>query len=240
MIQRSHPFAAPPINEIAFWNVRFRAESPQALLAWASERWGARLALSCSFGGATGMVLLDMLMRIAPATPVLYIDTGLLFPETYTLLDQVRRHYGIEPQPVQPELTITQQAEAEGAALWERNPDRCCRLRKVQPLAAALEPFDAWISGLRRDVSATRANTPLIEWSTKHRLFKLNPLAFWAERDVWRYIHAHNVPYNPLLDQGYRSLGCTSCTRLPINADPRSGRWVGFEKSECGLHIDSA
>jgi phosphoadenosine phosphosulfate reductase len=240
MIQLSHLPTTPPIDEITRWNIRFRNAAPQTLLAWANERWGARMALSCSFGGATGMVLLDMVMQIAPATPVLYIDTELLFPETYRLVEQVRTRYGIDPRPVRPGQTIAQQAESEGAALWERNPDRCCKLRKVQPLASALEPFDAWISGLRRDVSASRANTPLIEWSAKHRLFKLNPLAFWTERDVWRYIQEHEVPYNPLLDQGYTSLGCTACTRQPVSADPRSGRWIGFEKTECGLHIESA
>lgn len=240
MIQLPHPQAAPPVDLIARWNGRFRTAAPQTLLAWASGRWDQRLALSCSFGGATGMVLLDMVMAVAPDTTVLYIDTGLLFPETYQLVEQVRQRYGVEPQAVRPEQTLAQQAEHEGAALWERSPNRCCDLRKVQPLAAALKPFDAWISGLRRDVSASRASTPLIEWSARHQLFKLNPLAFWTEHDVWRYIHEHDVPYNPLLNQGYSSLGCTTCTRPPINADPRSGRWIGFDKSECGLHIDSA
>ena len=240
MIQLPHPQTTPPVDLIARWNARFRTAAPQTLLTWASGRWDQRLALSCSFGGATGMALLDMVMAVAPDAAVLYIDTGLLFPETYQLVEQVRQRYGIEPQAVRPEQTLEQQAEHEGAALWERSPDRCCQLRKVQPLATALEPFEAWISGLRRDVSASRANTPLIEWSARHQLFKLNPLAFWTERDVWGYIHEHDVPYNPLLNQGYSSLGCTTCTRPPVSADPRSGRWIGFDKSECGLHIDSA
>ena len=186
------------------------------------------------------MVLLYMQYRFAPATPVLYIDTGLLFPETYALLDTVRQRYGIEPQPVRPALTVAQQAEVEGDALWQRDPDRCCQFRKVAPLAEALQPFDAWITGLRRDGGTTRANTGLIEWSARHRLYKLQPLAFWTERDVWRYINDHDVPYNPLLDQGYPSLGCHTCTRLPETNDPRSGRWAGFDKTECGLHLDAA
>ena len=225
-------------DELAEWNERFQAAAPQALLEWASARWGEQMALTCSFGGAAGMVLLDMVMAVAPITPVLFLDTGLLFPETYQLVAEVQARYGIVPQTVQPARTVAQQAAEEGPALWERNPDRCCGLRKVRPLAEALAAFDAWIAGIRRDGGGSRANTQLLEWSNKYHLVKLNPLAFWSERDVWRYIHQHNVPYNRLLDQGYRSLGCHTCTRLPTDADPRSGRWVGFPKTECGLHLE--
>lgn len=230
----------PEAAEIAGWNARFQDADPRDLLAWAAERWHDRMALSCSFSGAAGMVLLDMIAAVAPATPILYIDTGLLFDETYRLIDEVRKRYGIEPRAVRPQQTIAQQAASEGDALWQRHPDRCCGLRKVQPLAEALDSFDAWITGIRRANSATRVNTPLIEWSQKYNLIKLNPLAFWSDRDVWRYIHAHRVPYNPLLDQGYRSLGCHTCTRRPSDDDPRSGRWAGFNKTECGIHVDSA
>jgi phosphoadenosine phosphosulfate reductase len=224
--------------ELAAWNRRFENETPQALLSWAAERWGSRLALTCSFGGAAGMVLLDMILEVAPETPVLYLDTGLLFPETYALIAQVREHYGKALQPVYPANTVAQQAVKEGAALWERDPDRCCGLRKVQPLSEVLAPYHAWIAGLRRDGGATRSGVKLLEWSNKHNLVKLNPLAFWNDRDVWRYINKHDVPYNPLLDQGYTSLGCVPCTRLPISDDPRSGRWAGFAKTECGLHVE--
>ena len=227
-------------DELADWNARFQAATPQELLEWASEQWGEQMALTCSFGGPTGMVLLDMVSAVAPATPVLFLDTGLLFPETYQLVAEVQARYGIAPQAVQPARTVAQQAAAEGPALWERDPDRCCGLRKVRPLAEALAPFDAWIAGIRRDGGGSRANTQLLEWSTKYNLVKLNPLAFWSERDVWRYIHRHNVPYNRLLDQGYRSLGCHTCTCLPTDDDPRSGRWAGFAKTECGLHLEPA
>ena len=224
-------------DELADWNARFQAATPQELLEWASEQWGEQMALTCSFGGPTGMVLLDMVSAVAPATPVLFLDTGLLFPETYRLVAEVQARYGIAPQAVQPARTVAQQAAVEGPALWERDPDRCCGLRKVRPLGEALAPFDAWIAGIRRDGGTSRANTKLIEWSTKYNLVKLNPLAFWSERDVWRYIHRHQVPYNRLLDQGYRSLGCHTCTRLPTDDDPRSGRCAGFAKTECGLHL---
>ena len=230
----------PDVTELEAWNEHFRATSPQALLAWAAERWGPRVALTCSFGGAAGMVLLDMIVRVAPETPVLYIDTGLLFPETYRLIAQVHQRYGITPQPVRPARTVAQQAEAEGDALWQRDPDRCCGLRKVQPLGEVLAPYEAWITGIRRADSATRANANLLEWSGKYNLTKLNPLVFWNERDLWRYIYKHDVPYNPLLDQGYGSLGCHTCTRLPDSGDPRSGRWAGFNKTECGLHVETA
>lgn len=227
---------APSLDEIAGWNARFAYDSPETLLAWAAERWGDQVALSCSFGGAAGMVLLDMIARVAPTTPVIYIDTGLLFPESYAVIEQVRERYGITPRPLRPVRTIQQQARDEGEALWERDPDRCCKLRKVEPLATALVAFDAWITGIRRDGGSTRAHTPLIEWSAKYALVKLNPLAFWNERDVWRYIERHAVPYNPLLDRGYRSLGCVTCTQHPTSDDPRSGRWAGFNKTECGIH----
>ena len=228
------------VDDLLEWNERFRDATPQTLLQWAGERWGERMALTCSFGGPTGMVLLDMISAVAPSTPVLFLDTGLLFPETYRLVAEVQACYGIAPQAVQPARTVEQQAAVEGPALWERDPDRCCGLRKVRPLAEALAPFDAWIAGIRRDGGGSRANTQLLEWSTKYNLVKLNPLAFWSERDVWRYIHRHNVPYNRLLDQGYRSLGCQTCTRLPTDDDPRSGRWAGFAKTECGLHLEPA
>lgn len=218
-------------------NVRFRGAGAEALLRWAAEEWGERVALTCSFGGAAGMVLLDMLTNVAPQTPVLFLDTGLLFPETYALVERVRARYGIVPHPVAPAHSIDEQARTEGPNLWERDPDRCCGLRKVRPLAESLAPFDAWIAGLRRDGASTRRNTEMVEWSAKYNLVKLNPLAFWTEREVWGYIHKHDVPYNNLLDQGFRSLGCHTCTRLPTGADPRSGRWQGFNKTECGLHI---
>lgn len=225
-------------GEFQVWNERFRAARPEALLEWAGDRWAERMALTCSFGGATGMVLLDMVHTVAPRSPILYLDTGLLFPETYRLIERVAERYGIMPQAVRPRQTVEQQAVAEGDALWEREPDRCCGARKVRPLAEALAPFDAWIAGLRRDGGSTRAQTNLVEWSVKYNLVKLNPLAYWSERDVWAYIHKHDLPYNPLLDQGYRSLGCHTCTRRPISDDPRSGRWLGFNKTECGLHLE--
>lgn len=211
--------------------------TPQEILSWALETYRHRITLACSFGGPTGMVLLDMVMRLDRAVPVFYLDTSLLFPETYALVERAVLHYNVTPRAIRPHLTLDQQAAAHGEALWERDPDRCCDLRKVMPQREALAPFDAWITGLRRDQSGTRRATPIVGWDAKFGLLKVSPLANWDERAVWRYISDHDVPYNALHDQGYPSIGCTHCTR-PVSPgeDPRAGRWSGFAKTECGIH----
>lgn len=211
--------------------------SPQQILAWALQTYRPRITLACSFGGISGMALLDMVMCLDSSTPVFYLDTGLLFPETYELIRTASERYGIIPRAVRPELTVAQQAAIHGEALWARDPDRCCALRKVAPQREALAGFDAWITGLRRDQGATRRATPVVQWDHKFGLVKVNPLAAWSERDVWTYVVAHDVPYNPLHDQDYPSIGCTHCTRpVAAHEDPRAGRWSGFAKTECGLH----
>lgn len=217
-------------------NARLASAPAQDVLAWAIAEFGERIVLTCSFGGASGMVLLDMVVRLNRNTPILFLDTNLLFPETYALAERAARHYGIEVALHQPALTLEQQDRSLGAELYRSDPDRCCGVRKVTPLAEALKPFDAWISGIRRDQSATRASTEIVQWSAKHNLLKISPLAWWSERDVWRYIHANGVPYNPLLDQGFPSLGCAPCT-IPTNGDSRAGRWAGTGKVECGIHL---
>lgn len=211
--------------------------SPQEILAWAMDTYRPNITLACSFGGPTGMVLLDMVMQLAPDTPVFYLETGFLFPETHQLIEESKRKYGINPQAVQTHLTVAQQAAEYGKALWERDPDRCCELRKVMPQREALQGYDAWITGLRRDQASTRQETPVVAWDKKFGLVKLCPLARWDERAVWRYIHDHDVPYNRLHDQGYPSIGCTNCTQpVAPGEDLRAGRWSGFTKTECGLH----
>ena len=183
------------------------------------------------------MVLLDMIARIGRRTPVIFLDTDLLFSETYALAEAAARRYNVVVERRGPALTLDQQERLEGPQLHSRDPNRCCAIRKVAPLAEALRPYEAWISGIRRDQSSTRSTTDLVQWNARHGLLKVNPLAFWTERDVWRYIHANEVPYNPLLDQGYPSLGCTPCTRHASGKDSRAGRWVGFAKTECGIHL---
>jgi phosphoadenosine phosphosulfate reductase len=210
---------------------------PQEILAWALSAFRGRITLACSFGGPSGMALLDMVMGIDRDVPVFYLDTGLLFPETYALADQAACHYGIAPRAVRPALTCEQQADEHGEALWAREPDRCCALRKVAPQREALNGFAAWITGLRRDQASTRRATPSVSWDATFGLAKICPLVNWSERDVWRYIAAHNVPYNTLHGRGYPSIGCLPCTRaVGPDEDPRAGRWSGFAKTECGLH----
>jgi phosphoadenosine phosphosulfate reductase len=225
-------------HELEQINSAFRGRSTEDLLDWATVEFGDRIALTCSFSGASGMVLLDMVARLDRATPVIFLDTDLLFPETYALAEAAARRYGVTIERRHPALSLEAQAQLAGDRLYKRDPDRCCGIRKVAPLAEALAPYDAWISGIRRDQSATRATTQLVQWSARHGLLKFNPLAFWSEREVWAYIVANDVPYNPLLDQGYSSIGCVPCTR-PAGAgdDARAGRWAGFAKIECGIHL---
>lgn len=219
-------------------NTHFRERPPEELLGWAAEHFGRQVALTVSFGGAAGMVLLDLVVRHKLPIAMLFLDTGLLFPETYALAEAAARHYGIAIERRQPGLSLEAQERQYGPALYARDPDHCCTLRKVTPLREALRPYQAWISGIRRDQTAQRATTEPVQWSAKHGLLKLSPLATWGEREVWSYLSAHQVPYNPLLDQGYPSLGCVPCTR-PASLDaPRAGRWSGFAKTECGLHLE--
>ena len=214
-------------------------ESAECILRDALENYRGRIVLACSFGGPTGMVLVDLVVRLDRTVPVYYLDTGLLFSETYELVERVRERYGIAPVPVRPELSVAAQAEAHGEALWRRDPDACCNIRKVEPQRAFLAQYDAWITGLRRDQSATRRDVPFVERDERPGgLAKIAPLADWSERDVWAYIVARDVPYNPLNDRGYPSLGCTHCTRAVVaGEDARAGRWSGFDKVECGLHV---
>jgi phosphoadenosine phosphosulfate reductase len=212
------------------------AKAPQDILRWAVDEFHPGLTLACSFGGPTGMVLLDMVMKIDPSVEVFYLDTDFLFPETYHLRDACEQKYGFKPIGYKSLLTPEAQAEMHGAELWASNPDLCCDLRKVEPNVRALDGKSAWVSGMRRDQSKTRANVAIVDWDEKFGLVKLNPLATWDEKQVWAYIMANDVPYNELHDRGYPSIGCTYCTKpVAKGQDPRSGRWQGFDKEECGI-----
>ena len=226
-------------EEILAWGESFEAKQPQELLAAVIERYAPKIILACSFG-AEDVVLVDMVHRIDPAVPLFYLDTDFLFPETYTTRDQIIRRYDMKPAQVlhmKSLLTPERQAEEHGEALWASDPDRCCRLRKVEPLTRVLKGFDAWITGIRRDQSPTRAHAKLIEWDANFGLVKVNPLARWTWADVWTYIKVYEVPYNELHDRNYPSIGCTHCTKPVMPGDDsRAGRWQGKEKTECGLH----
>jgi phosphoadenosine phosphosulfate reductase len=186
------------------------------------------------------MVLLDMLMPIEREIEVFYLDTDFLFPETYHLREVCEQRYGFKAAGYKSLLTPEAQAAQYGEALWSSNPDLCCDLRKVEPNRRALEGKTAWISGMRRDQGSTRGNIGVVEWDKKFGLVKLNPLATWDEKQVWSYVMAHDVPYNELHNQHYPSIGCTYCTK-PVRDgdDPRSGRWAGFDKEECGIQEGS-
>jgi len=193
--------------------------------------------LAVSFGGLGGLVLLDLALRIDPKLPVYYLDTGLLFPETYAFIERTERRYGLTAIPVQPELTVAEQGARHGEALWARDPDACCALRKVEPQRAFLQNYDAWITGLHRTELATRQDLPRVAWDARSNVVKIMPLAQWTAADLTAYAEVNDIPHNPLLDTGFTSIGCVPCTRrVAPGEDPRAGRWVGFEKTECGLH----
>jgi phosphoadenosine phosphosulfate reductase len=217
-------------------NEEFETQSPQEVLRVALTAYFPDIVLASSFG-AEDVALIDMLSRINAAVPILYLDTDFLFAETYATRDALVKKYGIAPIQVKSLLTPDQQAAQFGDKLWERQPDECCNQRKVEPLARALKPYKAWITGIRREQSARRAIAKIVEWDSQFELVKFNPLARWTNEDVWTYIKRYDVPYNPLHDQGYPSLGCTYCTRaVQPGEDSRAGRWAGFAKTECGLH----
>jgi len=227
------------IAELKAWGASFEMKQPQDVLTAALERYAQKIVLACSFG-AEDVVLVDMVHRINPDVPLFYLDTDFLFPETYATRDRVIERYGLKPaQVIQVKslLTPQKQAESYGDALWASNPDQCCQLRKIEPLTRVLQGYEAWITGIRRDQAPSRANAGLIEWDEKFKLVKVNPLARWTSVDIWTYIKVYEVPYNPLHDQNYPSIGCTYCT-APVapGDDPRAGRWKNFAKTECGLH----
>ena len=215
----------------------FEGAYPHQVLRWAAETFGQKLAVVTSFG-PTGIVTLHMLSQIAPETPVLTLDTGLLFDETYELIEQVENRLRIRVTHVRPERTVDEQAALYGDALWKRDPDKCCFMRKTVPLGRVLDGYAAWIAGLRRDQSPQRALTPIIARDSRYGLLKINPLADWTEDMVWTYIHVHELPYNKLHNQGYRSIGCRTCTQASAGeGDSREGRWSWSSKTECGIHL---
>lgn len=209
------------------------ADTP-ALLEWVVETFGDRWILANSWQHA---VIVDHLSRITDSIRVCELDTALLFAETYETRKRVIERYGLEVISMRSRLTVAQQAVEHGPNLWERDPDRCCHLRKVIPLRTILAQHDAWLTGLRRSQSTTRRDAQTVERDRKHGIVKVNPIAHWTDDDLWTYIEINDVPYNPLLTSGYPSIGCIPCTQ-PVkgSANARAGRWAGIAKTECGLH----
>src|SRR5579863_9538448 len=220
-------------------NIQTIAEqwSAEEVLRWTFDQFGCDVAISSAFG-AEGMTLIDMASRIRSDFRLFTIDTEFLFPETYTLMDQIEDRYGIRIEKVYSLLSPEEQERHHGAALWGRDPDQCCNIRKVEPLRRKLSELRAWITSIRRDQTLFRAGAGKVEWDAKFGLVKINPIVDWSSQDVWQYIRGRNVPYNPLHDQNYPSIGCTHCTRaVRPGEDQRAGRWSGFAKTECGLHL---
>jgi phosphoadenosine phosphosulfate reductase len=198
---------------------------PEEVLREVAERFGEdRLALAASWQKESS-VLVDLIQKVAPGARIFTLDTGALFEETYATWRAIEERYGIRVEAYRGDWIH---------GLWASDPDRCCFLRKVEPLERALEDADCWISGVRRDQSPDRARTEELDWDDRHGLWKANPLASWSEQDVWAYITRHDLPYNPLHDQGYSSIGCEPCT---APGSGREGRWAGSAKTECGLHV---
>jgi phosphoadenosine phosphosulfate reductase len=209
---------------------------PERVLAWAFETYGDNVEMATGFG-VEGMALLDMAVRINPQVKVFTGDTEFLFPETYDLIDRVESRYGIKIERLYSKLTPEEQERAYGNALWAVDPDKCCELRKVEPLKRKLSTLDAWVTAIRRDQTAERAGIRKVGWDAKFGLAKISPLADWSRAEIWRYVLKHSVPYNLLHDRNYPSIGCTHCTRaVKPGEDARAGRWSGFGKTECGLH----
>jgi phosphoadenylyl-sulfate reductase (thioredoxin) len=241
-IAMSVPIPAALVSrpELALWaDAARQAESWSAeqMLRWAEATFAPRLRLATGFG-AEGCVLVDLVARHELEIDLFTIDTGLLFPETYELWQDLESYYGVTIEGVRPAQSVAAQAAAHGDALWERDPSSCCELRKVAPLRAALSGRLAWISAIRRDQTSTRRAAQAVEWDARFGLVKINPLVRWTKRQVWDYIRAYGVPYNALHDRGYPSIGCAPCTGpVAPGESERAGRWRGRDKTECGLHV---
>jgi len=232
--------AAPTPELAAEADARFEAitdpvQQALAVLTWAGETFGDGFAVTSSM--ADGL-LAHLASRAVPGVNVVFLDTGYHFAETIGTRDWIASALPITLHNIQPARTVAEQDAEHGPRLFERDPDRCCSLRKVQPLAAALAGFSAWGSGVRRDEAVTRGGTRVVDWDAKRGMVKVNPLAAWTQDDVDTYIAEHQVPVNPLQEIGYASIGCEPCTRpVAPGEDPRAGRWAGKNKVECGLHL---
>jgi phosphoadenosine phosphosulfate reductase len=215
----------------------FKNHPPEEILRWALGVFSPDIALATNFGPGS-IVLMHLIMQIRPKTAVFYLDTDLMFPETYALRDKLASRLGCCFIQIHSGLSLETQAAQYGPALWSHEPNLCCYLRKVEPLSRFLATQHAWITGIRRDQTATRAKTKLVEWDNSYKLVKFNPLADWSIEQVWSYIQTHNLPFNSLHLQGYPSIGCGPCTR-PVESgeDSRAGRWAGWDKTECGIHL---
>jgi len=223
-------------DDLPSLNNRFEHQLPDDLLIWAFEQFGNELVLGTGFG-PSGVVLIHKITQLNLPVKVFCLDTNLLFDDTYSLWDKIEKRFNITIESVSPILTLEGQATLHEEEMWKSNPDRCCYLRKVLPLQKYLSNKKGWITGLRRSQSDMRKGIDKIEWNSSNKVFKLNPLADWGQGKIWDYIDEHSLPYNPLHDEGYPSIGCIPCTEPSKDQDERSGRWKNMEKTECGIHL---
>ncbi|WP_116247185.1 phosphoadenylyl-sulfate reductase [Nocardiopsis sp. FIRDI 009] len=227
------PVGGPELAERAARELE--ESSAQEIIAWAAETFGDGLCMTSSMADA---LMVDLASRVVPGIDVIFLDTGYHFAETLGTRDAVESVYDINLVNVEPNRTVAEQDGALGPRLHGRNPELCCHLRKVEPLKRALAPYSAWLTGLRREDSVTRRDTPVVQWDRRRRMTKVNPIARWTQDDVDAYIAEHGVMVNPLQYDGYPSIGCEPCTRrVAPGEDPRSGRWAGLGKTECGIHV---
>jgi phosphoadenosine phosphosulfate reductase len=230
----TQPFSVEQIDEA---NELLEGAAPPMILRWAVETFHPRLTMGTAFG-AEGCCLIHLLAEIQPEVHIFNLETGYQFPETLELRERIKRRYGIEVEFVRPELTVEEYEAEHGGPLHQIRPDQCCHDRKIIPLQRIAAGYDAWISAIRKDQTTHRAQAGVVQWDAKFKLVKVNPLLHWTRREVWSFIVKHDVPYNPLHDQGYPSIGCWPCTRAVLNGeDERAGRWSGTLKKECGLHV---
>jgi phosphoadenosine phosphosulfate reductase len=215
---------------------RLEGESAEKILAWANDTFGDEWCVAASMADA---LLIDIASRAHPGVPVVFLDTGYHFDETLQTRDRVAKRYPIELLSIEPRQTVAQQDATFGPQLHDRDPDACCSLRKVEPLRRALSGYQAWASGIRRDETVNRKKARVVEWDRKRSMVKLNPIATWTQEQVDEYVMANDVEINPLVYDGYPSIGCAPCTRRVLpGEDVRAGRWGAAGKTECGLHLD--
>jgi phosphoadenosine phosphosulfate reductase len=224
------------LEDLARTSESLESAEPQEIIQWAAGQYGAKLTMATAFG-PEGCVIIHWLASLAPKTYVFNLDTGYQFKETLELRDRIAARYGIEIALEKPDTSVEDYERLNGGPLHRTDPDRCCGDRKIAVVHRVLRRFDAWMSGIRRDQSPDRAHAPIVGWDHKFGVVKISPLANWTKAKVWDLIVRENIPYNPLHDQGYMSIGCFPCTRaVTIGEDERAGRWSGSAKTECGLH----
>jgi len=224
------------LAELAAASASLEQSEPPDIIRWAAERFGTRLTMATAFG-PEGCVIIHWLATVAPRTHVFNLETGYQFAETLALRDRLVKRYGIEVALERPATSVEEYEQLHGGPLYRTDSNRCCHDRKIAVIERVLARFDAWMSGIRRDQSPDRATSPIVGWDAKFGVVKISPLANWTKARVWDLIVRENIPYNPLHDQGYVSIGCWPCTRaITVGEDERAGRWSGTAKTECGLH----